>query len=121
MDRMKVWLVGLSYSILLAVFLFSVFRFESFKTENPLIADSYKLSQIILAGSIISATNDVNEDWRLIANMSRIGYLSLENKIGNDYFLARKSEEINANLLIDYIEMTLDLNGYKVFRKKRYK
>jgi 4-amino-4-deoxy-L-arabinose transferase-like glycosyltransferase len=120
-DRMKVWLVGLSYSILLAVFLFSVFRFESFKTEKPLIADSYKLSQIILAGSIISATDDVNEDWRLIAYLSRIGYLSLENKIGNDYFLARKSEEINANLLIDYTEMTLDLNGYKVFRKTRYK
>jgi 4-amino-4-deoxy-L-arabinose transferase-like glycosyltransferase len=120
-DRMKVWLVRFSYLTLFSVLLFSVFRFGSFKTEKPLIADSYKLSQIIPAKSIISATNDVNEDWRLIAYLSRIGYLSLENKIGNDYFLARKSEEINANLLIDYTEMTLDLNGYKIFRKTRYK
>jgi 4-amino-4-deoxy-L-arabinose transferase-like glycosyltransferase len=117
-DRIKVWLVRFSYLIVLAVLLFAVLKFESFKREKPLIADSYKLSQIIPTGSIISATDDVNKDWRLIAYMSRIGYLSLDNNIGNDYFLAEKNEKIDSKLFDDYEELNINLNGYKVFRKK---
>ncbi len=117
-ESAKSWLLRISYAALVGVFLFAVLRFGKFVNEKPLIADAYAISIVIPQGSVIAANTDVAQDWRLVAYLARIGYLSIDDKNTHEYFLKRKSDNSVLNSESNYTELDLGLNAYRLYKMK---
>lgn len=117
-SSVKAWIMKISYSALILIIVFSIFRFGTYSRDEQKLNDVYSISEYISKGTIIGTTPDICQDWGLVAYMSRIGNLSLENNKEHDYLLILKSEKNNIDLIEKFNEINLGLKQYKIYKKK---
>ena len=101
------------------VILVAVLRFGKYSRDEEEIRDVYRISETIPRGSVVGTTKDLGSDWKFVAYLCRIGYISLDpdkNK-RHQYFILEKKDVIPADVLKDYEKTDLKLQNYTVLKK----
>ncbi|MDG2343189.1 MAG: glycosyltransferase family 39 protein [Flavobacteriales bacterium] len=81
--------------------------------DKVLLEDVYKISSIIPEGSVISTIKQIQTNWLLIAYLSRIGYISLDDKRQHQYLLTKKEEGCPKG----YVKIGVDLELFYLLKR----
>jgi hypothetical protein len=112
------WIKILLMFIIIFTVAFSIFIFGTYSRNEIQLKDIYIISENIPTGTIIRSTKENSIDLGLTAYMCRIGYLSLDYKNDHEYFLIRRNEQVEPDLIEKYKMMDLDLKQYIILKKK---
>jgi hypothetical protein len=104
------WMNRSAFVAMFAILMFSVFRFGVYLRDEQKLRDVYTLSEHLPEGTILSTNSALWSDWYLVAYLSRVGYLSLDDREGHEYYLIQK--DAAANFPEGYELIDLPLNHY---------
>jgi hypothetical protein len=104
----------LSYGLIGFIFVYSIFSFGNYSRDKEILKDIQQLSKHIPEGSILSTSQDLCNDWALIAYLSRFGYLSLDCSNEHKFLLLDRNS--NKNISDKFKLLDLKLSRFKVYQ-----
>jgi hypothetical protein len=104
----------LAFMVILA---YTALTFGTYARDREKLEDVHQLSSYLLKGTIIGSTKNLWTDYKFVAYMSRIGYLSLDFKEERDYYILSKDEDQSAEFYHLYKDTELELHNYTLFKR----
>jgi len=116
-NRVNDWIKRLAIIVLATTLLLSYIQFGEYSRNKEQMNDVLVLSDFLREGSVVGTTQENWENWSLVANLCRFGYLSLEINNDHRYFLAKK-DHIPEKIPPKYDPVKLALVKYTLYEKK---
>lgn len=110
------WIKLVSIIAIISVLLLSNFKFGNYSRDEDKLGDVYKIAEILPEGTILKTTDELWLDWSLVAYMSRVGYISLDQESDRKYLLL-KSRDLG-NIPDGYKLVNADLLLYTLYQKE---
>lgn len=85
--------LNLSRFVLFASLLVSFSFWGQYSRHELLIKDVSAITPAVPSGSILGATPSLASDWVLVAYLIRMGHISLENSLKNEYYLCKTRDQ----------------------------
>ncbi len=104
--------------LLIASFTFCVVRFGDYSRDEGKITDIKNIASVVGKGSTIRCSESLNENWGLIAYLSRIANISIDTK-PHDYYIIDKNEAI-IHAPASYQEVDLNLCTYRIYKRVKH-
>lgn len=108
-------LMGITATLVLFSLIFTLQQFGNVKYQKEELSDCKAVINIVGKEKSINISPDIYNHWFLHGYFARYGNVSLipSNSPSFDYYLSKNS----ANKIINYKEVVLPLNGYKLYKK----
>lgn len=107
-------------SIFISIFviILSISLLGKYSRDENKIRDIEMISTIVPYGSNVCSTKENRYNWGTVAYFARIGNISLNKAITNNYYLLKKEEKISIEIKEKFEIVNLNLSEFVLYKKK---
>jgi 4-amino-4-deoxy-L-arabinose transferase-like glycosyltransferase len=109
------WMQYISWLSLLIIIIYTMSCAGGYSRNKEMIQDIHKIMTIVEPGSRMQVSNELMEDYYLVAYCIRIADISLQTQ-KSEYLLIKKQQKKEILNSENYFEYDLNLTNYKFYR-----